>query len=204
MEFYSTNLPHNVSHGLYHEKGYDVAESHIDKIYNILFYGVSNLLKANESKANPTSFVVTDIKGKPIASATVEYHDNADDTDNPGNWSLTWSFDPEDIPENAEKLDLQNDLTHSYFRTVAGEKYFMKFFDRTCIITLLSFAVEQLYKWLDENAKEGEEVVVDLDGVFTAKVNVEDGKKIFAIIPSGEVKSIIKNDAAIDNGNAVR
>ena len=195
MEFYSTNLPHNVSHGLYHEKGYDVAESHIDKIYNILFYGVSYLLKNNESKEKPVSFIVTNIKGKPIASATVEHFDNEENET--GNWSLVWSFDPEDIPENAEKLELQNDLTHSYFRTVAGEKYFMKFFDRTSIIELLSFSVEQLYKWLDENAKEGEEVSIELDGVFTAKVNIEDGKKIFAIIPSGEVKTIIKDDASI-------
>lgn len=196
MEFMSTSLPHNMSDGLYNEKGYDVAETHIDKLFYTLFFGVANLLKDNKSKDAPTTFLITEVAGKPVASATVEYFDG--EGDNPGNWSLVWSFNPDDIPANATKLDLQNDLTHSYFRVIAGEKWGMKFFDRTSIVTLMTYSVEQLYKWLDENAKEGEVVDIELEGVFSAKVEIKDGEKVFAIEPMGELKTVIKDDSAIE------
>ena len=196
MEFYSTNLAHNISHGLYNEKGYDVAETHIDKLFYTIFYGVSSVLKDNKSKDAPTTFLITEISGKPVAAATVEYFEG--EGNNPGNWSLVWTFNPEDIPANTVKLELQNDLTHSDFRAIAGDKYGMTFRDRTCIITLITFCVEQLYKWLDENAKEGEVVEIELEGVFTAKVEVVDGSKVFVIDPAGEVKTLIKDDSAIE------
>ena len=196
FEFMSTALPHNISHGLYHEKGYDLAEAHIDKLFTIIFYGAANILKDNKSKEAPTSFTITEIKDKPVAFATVQYFEG--NGDKPGNWSLTFGFNPEDIPANSTKIDLQNDLTHSYFRMVAGEKFGLKFIDRDSIIDLITFAMEQLYKWLDENAKEGEVVGVELDGVFTATVEVVDGVKVFAIDPAGEVKTIIKDDASIE------
>ncbi len=195
MEFTSTNLPHNISHGLYHEKGYDVAETHIDKLFYVIMFGTANLLKDTKSKDAPTAFILTNIKNKPVAAAIVEYFDNGD---NPGNWSLSWTFDPEKIPENAVKINLQDDNTHSYFRIIAGEKYGMKFYDRTSIITLITYCMEQLYKWLDENAKEDQVTEIELDGIFNAKVEVVDGVKVFAIEPAGEVKTIIKDDASIE------
>ena len=197
MEFASTNLPHNISHGLYHEKGYDVGEGHVDKLYYIIMFGAANILKENKSMETPATFVITNIKNKPIAAATVQYFKNEDEN-NPGNWSLTWTFDPNDIPENAEIYDLHNDDIHHHFRLIAGQKWGMKFYDRTSIIVLISYSMEQLYKWLDENAKEGETVEIELDGVFNAKVEIVDGVKKFAIIPAGEVKTIIKDDTSIE------
>jgi len=55
-----------------------------------------------------------------------------------------------------------------------------------------------LRRWLDENAKENEVVSIEQDGVFEARVAVENGEKVFAIEPAGEVKIIIKDDAAIE------
>jgi len=196
MEFNSTNLAHNISSGLYNEKGYDVAETHIEKLYYTLFYGVAGVLKDNMSKEAPTSFLITEVTGKPIAAATVEYFDG--EGDNPGNWSLVWTFNPNEIPSNAIKIDLQNDLTHSYFREIAGNKYGMRFRDKSAIVVLMTYITEQLYKWLDENAKEGEVVEIELDNIFTAKVEVVDGVKVFAIDPAGEVKTIIKDDSSIE------
>ena len=196
MEFASTNLPHNVASGLYNEKGYDVSETHIDKLYYTLFYGVASALKGNMSKDAPLVFLITEVTNKPIAFAKVEYFEG--EGNKPGNWSLVWSFNPDEIPANAVTLDLQNDLTHSYFREIAGNKYGMRFHDRTAVVTLMTYIVEQLYKWLDENAKEGETVEIELENIFTAKVEIVDGVKVFAIDPAGEVKTIIKDDSAIE------
>lgn len=197
MEFNSTNLPAIVSKGLYEEKHYDIDTIHIDKLYYTLFYSVSAILREIKSKTNPVSFVIKDIKNNEIAAATVQYFDN--EGDNPGNWSLTWTFDPKDIPENSNKeANLQNALYHPHFKSIAGEKWGMMFVDSSSLVNLMTYCVEQLYKWLDINAKEDEEVEITLDGVFTAKVVVEDGKKIFAIIPAGEVKTMIKDDITIE------
>ena len=150
MEFNSTNLPQNVSMGLYNEKSYDLDAIHVDKLYYVLFHSVSYVLKELKTKDNPVTFVIKDIKDNEIAAATVEYYDGEDD--NPGNWSLVWTFNPKDIPANAVKYDLSNDLYHPHFKSIAGEKYGMIFTDRTSLINLMTYIVEQLYKWLDENA----------------------------------------------------
>ena len=196
MEFMSTNLPHNISHGLYHELSYDVAEAHVDKLFYTLMFGAASILNDIKSKEAPSVLIINNIKGKSVAAAIVEYFDNGD---KPGNWSLRWTFDPEDIPETtATKVDLLNPNTQPHFRAVAGEKYGMGFHDSTAIVVLLTYCIEQLYKWLDENAKEGETVEIELDGIFQAKVEVIDGVKVFALDPAGEVKTIIKDDASIE------
>ena len=57
----------------------------------------------------------------------------------------------------------------------------------------------QLRKWLDENTKSSEEALIELDGVFQARGAIEGGEKVFAIEPAGEIKILIKDDAAIEN-----
>jgi hypothetical protein len=130
-----------------------------------------------------------------VAAMTIEYFDNKE---NPGNWTLTWTFNEEDLPANTNKLDLQNDNTHPYFRVAAGEKYGIKFYDRSALVILMTVAAEQLYKWLDENAKEGSIIDIELESVFTASVEVVDGNKVFAVEPAGEIKTLIKDDSAIE------
>lgn len=193
FKFNDTNLAHNLSEILYNEKYYTVAEAHADKLFVILFNGIAETLKDNKDKTIPTTFIIDELDGKFIAGCTLEYFDG-----NPGNWSLTWTFDENDVPANAKKVQLQNDLTHHYFRIVAIEKFGIKFLDRSAMTCLMTCCVEQLYKWLDENAKEGEEVGIELDSVFKAWVEVKDGKKIFAVEPAGEIKTLIKDDAAIE------
>lgn len=196
MEFMSTNLPNMVSYGLFQEHSFDLGEAHIDKMFNILFTGVSNILKDNMNKEQPTVFVINEKDGRPVAFAKVEYFEG--ENDNPGNWSLVWGFDPEDIPEKCLKLDLGNSLIHSYFKAIAGEKYGIRFTDTSSLVVVLTYCIEQLYKWLDENAKEDSETEIELDGVFKAVVKVVDGKKIFAVIPMGEIKTMIKDDSSIE------
>ena len=61
-----------------------------------------------------------------------------------------------------------------------------------------SYLLVQIKNWLDNNAVEGEEVGVYADGIFQASVVVENGEKIFSIVPDGEIKKLIKDDAAIE------
>ena len=74
----------------------------------------------------------------------------------------------------------------------------MRFEDVAALIDCLACALIQLKKWLDENAKEGVETSIELDGFFQARVTVENGEKVFALEPAGEIKNLIKDDAAIE------
>ena len=197
MEFNSTNLPQNVSKGLLEQFNYDFAPMYVEKLYDVLFYSAAYVLKELKDKNAPVAYVISDVKKNEIAAAMVEYHEGEDD--NPGNWSLIWTFNvAEDVPANALKIYLDDVKTHKHFKTVAGTRQRFQYSNVEALVNLNTYIISELYKWLDENANEKEAVEIVLDNVFTAKVQIEDGKKNFAIIPAGEVKTIIKDDVAIE------
>lgn len=197
MKLLETNLPGNYSKGLFEEKCLDLAPEHMDKIMDTLFTGVANLLNHSKSMTQPVAFTFSNIDKSFIAGALVQFFPN-EDKNNPGNWSLVWTFDEADIPESALKIDFSDPQTHSYFIAVAGEKYGMQFKSDAMLVDCIVFAISQTKKWLDENAKDGSEVVVEQDGIFQARVAVENGEKVFALEPAAEIKVLIKSDAMIE------
>jgi hypothetical protein len=197
MNLYDTQLPANWSKGLFEEKCMDLAPEHMDKIFDTLVTGVANLLNNAKSMDKPTAYVVRKVEGPFVVGCVVQFFEN-DDKTNPGNWNMTWTFNENDIPENASVIGIDNAQTHSYFRSVAGQKYGMIFESESSLVTLLIYAFEQLKKWLDENAKEDQEVSIEVEGLFQARVGVEGGEKVFAMEADGEIKNLIKDDAAIE------
>ncbi len=197
MKLMETTLPSMYSKGLFEEKCMDLAPEHMDKMLDVLFTGVSNILAATKTKEHPVAFAFRKEDKSFIAAGMVQYFD-AEDKNNPGNWSIVWTFDEADIPENALKMDLSDPQTHSYFIAVAGEKYGIQYKTDAALCVCLTYALIQLKKWLDENAKEGSEVELEMDGYFKARVAVENGVKVFALGIEAEVKNIIKDDAAIE------
>ena len=127
----------------------------------------------------------------------VQYFEN-EDPSNPGNWNLVWSFDENDIPDGANRINFKDPASHPYFRAIAGDKYGIRFKDPSAIVTLHTYFFEQLRKWLDENADANKEVSIELETIFVARVAVENGEKVFALEPAGEMKVLIKDDAAIE------
>jgi len=197
MKLSESSMPQNYSKGLLQDKSYDLAPDHTGKIGYVLFHGAANLLAANKDKNKPVALVLDRLDGKVVAVAIVQYFDNKDKS-NPGNWNMVWSFDENDIPADAKKIYLKDPNTHAYFVAVAANRYNMEFKTEPCVVNLLTYFMEILYKWLDENAKADEEVVLDQDGVFHSRVGIENGEKVFGIEAAGEVKMLIKDDAAIE------
>ena len=62
---------------------------------------------------------------------------------------------------------------------------------------MMNTAIDEIVKFLDKNASETEDVEVELRGIFTASVAVENGTKIMSIVPGEYIKQIIKNDSAL-------
>ena len=198
IKIHDSAITDEFSKGLYEEKGYDLAGQHMEKITYVAFVAVAKILNSAKSKERPTTYELKSYSGKLSAVAICQYFPNEDET-KPGNWSLTRSFNEEDIPINANRISiLTNDESHKVFMLVAGHKYGIKFHDKASIVTLMTYAIDKIYKWLDENATPDEEVCVEQDGVFQARVAVENGEKVFSIEPAGEIKMLIKDDASIE------
>jgi len=193
---YDTKLPLTWSERCNNEFNYSVSEAHFDKVCFIIFKAVAGLLSNVKSKKQPTTFVF-DYLGKEIASATVEYFADENDAAN-GSWAMSWSFDPEDISADANKLYLSNVDTHPYFNGAGANKYGMTFNSSGDLIAIVACTLEEIKKYLDENAKEGEVVGVEMAEVFQARVTVENGVKVFSIEPAGEIKMDIKDDSSIE------
>ena len=192
-----TDLPDHFSRRLFKERGLDLAGEHMYKVFDAAVTGTANLLRHAKSMERPTAYIIRRFDNLFIVGCVVQYFPNSDDS-NPGNWSMVWTFNEADIPENALKIEMSNGDTHSYIIAVAGDKYGMKYPDDSSFMATNIVAFQELKQWLDENAKEGEEVGVEAEGLFQARVAVENGEKVFAIEADGEIKNLIKDDAAIE------
>lgn len=197
MNLFETTLPQNYSKDLFENFNYDLAADHTDKVFYILFNGASEILSTIKSKDRPAAVTFETINNTFVAGALVQLL--VDEATNTEKWNLVWTFDESDLPDNTFRVTVKDAQTHPYFRAVAGDKYGMKFTDASCLITLLTDALVQLKKWLDENAAENKEVSIEIEGICQARVAVENGEKVFAIEPDGLVKKLIKDDASIEN-----
>ena len=150
-----------------------------------------------------TALILTDTAGNFKFAAIVEYHENEENPEEPGNWSYIMSVDPKSV-ENLEKaktvkkLLYTSDAFKAVFDKVAYDVASIQFQHQTYMFDACLLVVDTLVQVLDREAKEGEVVDIELPGYFTASVSVEDGEKVFAITPDGHQKSIIKDDTALD------
>lgn len=197
MKLYDTNLPAMISNGLFNEKALSLAPEHIQKVFDIAVSAVAYILKNSKSKQNPVAMIVRRHDNQFIIACVVQYF-AADDANDPGNWNMSWTWSEDDIPEDANKIELSNPQTHSYYRSLAAERFGMLYDDENSLLVLNSYVFEMLKKWLDENANESAETVIESPGLFIARVAVENGKKVFAFEADGEIKNMIKDDDAIE------
>ena len=198
-ELKETKIPQFYSTGLYSEAGYDLAQEHTDKILSVIVEGTTRCLADIKSKDFPVAFVFEEANKTFIAAAIVEYFPNEDDATKPGNWNYSWTFNKEDIPENARICTPYDNELATYFRSVANTKFSMGFDSVESMGDIFRYLLKTIIKYLDDNASESEENGVKLDGVIQFRVAVEDGKKVMSAEPDGEIKQLIKDDAAIES-----
>lgn len=197
-QFKDTPIPKNYSTGLYHEKGYDLAADHTTKILEVMVLGVTECLASIKSKDYPVVYSFVEKNDEFIAAAIVQYFPNEDDASKPGNWNYSWTFEKEDIPEGARVISSMDLEFLSYFRAVGMTKYGMVFEQPDFAGDLFRYLLALVKNYLSENASESDEKAVKYDGLIQFRVAVEDGEKVMSIEVDGEVKQLIKDDAAIE------
>lgn len=197
LKLMETSIPELYSRGLFDVKGLDLNAGQADKMADIFFTGASNALKDVKSKEYPVAFVF-DEPNMDLNAAGIVRFIPSENTEMPGHWNYVWTFNKEDIPDNARIVRLTDTDFQVYFRTAAAQKYVMGFVNPTTLVECGNYLMKQINQWLTDNAKADEEVGVELDGVFQARSVVEDNEVVKSIELIGETKAIIKSDADIE------
>lgn len=176
-----------------------------ERIVKAFFASTSAYLsKVKVSKADEAvALVLVDTAGNFKFAGIVEYHENKENPDEPGNWSYVMTFDSNTLDaieknKSLKKFLYSSEAFSAVFDKVAYDVAAIQFQHQTYMFDACSLVIDTLLQVLDREAKEGEIVDIELPGYFTASVSVEDGEKVFAITPDGHMKQIIKDDTALD------
>jgi hypothetical protein len=155
---------------------------------------IADFLAMVKSKDNKVALAIQNYENVTKFAGIVSYTP-AETEDAPGEWSLTFTFDPKDI-EDCQVYTIHD----SFFQNVALSSSFKETglkFNQTCfLVDMFSVFADELYKWLDVNAKDSEVVELECDGYFTAQVAFEEGHKVFSVIPDEEIRQKVKSDAS--------
>lgn len=172
-----------------------IDSSYTNRVSDILFEAVTRCLSAMKRKDKAISFIFEELNGIFLAGAVVQFHDGGDNAGD--NWSYVWTFDKSDIPENSHEIRMTDIAAQQYFNSTSYTKYHLSVKDK-CIVDLYVKFIKVLSQWLSDNASKDDVISLIHDGVFEARVTVEGESIIKSLEVSGELKTLIKDDAAIE------
>ena len=181
------------------------ASRHPEKLIESFFAAVAVHLSKRKkmSEDNPVVFELQDVAGKFKFAAIVQYHENQSNPDDPGNWSLEFTLDENDVTELEEEENkkvtklLFSEAFRNDFCDVVRDIGFIRFTELSFVYPTALLVVNSLLQVIDREAVDGETVEIDYPNYFKVTIEVVDGKKEFSITPSGYLKAIIKDDTAI-------
>lgn len=194
-----TSIPEEMKIKMRTDANYDWDPNDTEDIYKTLFLGISRYLGFMKSKeAGSTALIINDYKGNLLMAAIVRYTENEDNPNMPGNWNLTYTIDPEDLKDVANKYYSEDRSFHKVIVDVGREATGLNFCSTSFIEDFVKFDIMVLLEALDKNAKVEEEVDIVQPGLFIARVAIEDGVKVMSIEPGDKTKQLIKDDSAIE------
>ena len=185
---------------------FDLADDRPERLVKSFFVAMSQYLsKYKVSKPDEVTILVVEDSNNTFRFAgIVGYELNEVNPDEPGNWTYTMTFYEDDIHE-LEKTKKINRHTSSseVFKTIfddiaydIGEFSFVResYMYDACLVI-----IDTLIQVFDHEAREDETVQIDMDGYFSATIAVENGEKVFGIVPDGHMKALIKSDINLDS-----
>lgn len=151
-------------------------------------------LKKNRED-NGTSLILRDEKGNFIIAGVVRYH-APEKEDQAGNWSYEFTFNEDDVKETHQYI-----VTDSAFMEVLSSVAI----SHQIVITDMEFAMDlvigffvALKNVLEQNVTPTEEFEIESEGFFVATSAIEGDEKVYSIVPSGEMKRLIKDDSTLE------
>ncbi len=196
MNFSETSIAAKFSQDI-KNLGADLDPQYAHFPFDSLFMAVSDFLGLVKSKDVKTALVVSDLKGNFKFGAIVAYHANENE-EIPGNWSFEFTLNEEDVPKDAKVYSHIDTQFLRVLATTAKDLHSFRFTSAELVPEIMVLTIDTLKSWLDLNATDGEEKVIEMPGFFTASVAIENGEKIFSITPDGNLKRLVKGDSDLE------
>ena len=190
-----TSIPTNFSQVMT-TIGRRVEPDKVGIVYDTLIMAMSDFLSQVKSKENKIALAVKDLKGNLLLAGIVNYHKNENE-EMPGNWSYELTFNEEDLNGCNVSLSTDPHFNRVFLKTLEN-LHGLLLDDPIVMQPMIEEGINVVKQWLDVNAKENEEISVEHPGFFVASVSVENGEKIYAIVPDGAMKRLIKDDSALE------
>lgn len=199
FEFEKTSIPSQFSINMKDNYGHIWVDERTADLYRVLFATITDVLKFNQSKEHSRiGFILKDDKGNFKFGAVLNYNKPEEGSEeDSGNWYLEFTFDSADMIDLDVELDNHSDV---FVRSAANQAMsicYGKFRTTEMMYNTFNCAIDTLIEFLDTNASEVEEMSVNLRGIFTASVAIEDGIKVMSIVPGESIKQAIKSDVAL-------
>lgn len=187
---------------------FDLADDRPERLVKSFFTAMSKYLGEHKvSKPDEAAaLVVEDSNGTFRFAGIVEYNLNEVNPDEPGNWDYVMTFYEDDLHE-IEKTKKINRYSSSstVFKTVFDKVSYdigeFNFIQENYMYDACLVVVDTMLQVFDHEAREDEVVEIYMDGYFTATISVENGEKVFAIVPDGHMKALIKSDIILEEEN---
>lgn len=199
FEFGQTSIPSQYSINLRDNFGMLWVDSRTAELYRILLTTMADTLKFNQSKdVESIGMIIKDDKGNFKLGAILHFKAPEEGSEeDSGNWYLEMTFDEADMADVKTIIDNHSDIFIRCASNAAQHITYGRFRSTEMMYNMFNCAIDTLVQFLDTNASETEEVEVQLRGIFTASVVIENGEKIMSIVPGEIIKQCVKNDSAI-------
>lgn len=189
-----TRIPNLFYTEMYQKENQEIGEHMVPKCYDSLFMAMARFLAFKKTKDNKVAIIVRDLKNNFKMAMVIEYHKGEnEETQDKGNWSIILTFDPADVESATKYYTTDSDFNYM-LATVTREMHGFKYSQGQTVPKIVELLVELLINWLNEEARPGEEVVLELPGYFVAQVEVDGDKKILGITPGENIKNVVKGD----------
>ena len=204
IEFKDSSIADVFSAYIYDARNMFVPHDSVGDLYRVVFNTIATLLKYQRNKNKPNiGFKLMNDAGEFKLGAILSFHAPEGETDDTGNWTLTFTFNEADMQGLDDVYDNYSDM----FFTVANQEVQAAMnggFATTEYCTYLFVScIEVLQQQLDTLASGGEDVDITMPGIFMAGVGFEDGEKVYYVTPGHNIKQLIKDDKGLSKSNVV-
>ena len=134
---YDTSLLGSLSEEMMYNYQWDIRPEFCPKVMECIFVATSEILTSAKLIDKPVAVVYRKANKELAAAAIVQFFPNQDDPTKPGNWSLVWTFDEADIPENASIIEGTDSNVLVYYKAIAGNKFNIEY-DASDVINVLN------------------------------------------------------------------
>lgn len=200
VDFDKTAIPSMFVNMIKDRWNYNISIDVVPGLYRSMFNAIATLLKYQRSKNNPhIGFKLLNEAGEFVFGAILDYHAPEGDSDDTGNWTLSFTFNEEDMTDLNAVYDNHSDMFFTVANHEIRSSMYGNFQTELAATNVYVALVETIAKQLDaiSNDPENGEVEITMPGIFMAGVGFEDGQKVFYIIPGHNIKQQIKDDKGL-------